>query len=83
MFNGDNDLHSVEVLVSETGNTKTTDFKAVMNPTEMAYLPENQWHHFTVDLSAYAGKNINVALRHTTVSANWLAFFDDFTFTDL
>ena len=80
VFVGDNDLHSVEVLVSEAGNTKTTDFKAVMNPTEMAYLGENQWHHFNVDLSAYAGKKIYVAVRHTTNSASFLAFFDDFTF---
>ena len=81
VFVGDNDLHSVEVLVSETGNKQTSDFKTVMNSTEMSYLGENEWHHFTVDLSAYAGKNIYVALRHTTVSANWLAFFDDLTFT--
>ena len=80
VFVGDNDLHSVEVLVSETGNTKTTDFKAVMNTTEMTYLGENQWHHFNVDLSAYAGKDIYVAVHHTTNSASFLAFFDDFTF---
>lgn len=80
VFVGDNDLHSVEVLVSEAGNTKTTDFKTVMNPTEMTYLGENEWHHFNVDLSAYAGKNIYVAVRHTTNSASFLAFFDDFTF---
>lgn len=81
VFIGDNDLHSVTVLVSETGNTNTSDFKVVMPETEMDYLAENKWHHFTVDLSPYAGKNIYVALRHTTVSANWLAFFDDLTFT--
>jgi hypothetical protein len=33
-----------------------------------------------VDLSAYAGKKIYVAVRHTTNSASFLAFFDDFTF---
>lgn len=82
VFIGDNDLHSVGVYVSETGNTKTTDFTAVMRDTEMAYLGENEWHHFTVDLSKYAGKDIYVAVRHTTISANWMAFFDDFTFTD-
>jgi hypothetical protein len=81
VFVGDNDLHSVEVLVSETGNTKTTDFKTVMNSREMDYLDENEWYHFNVDLSAYAGKNVYVAVRHTTVSANWMAFFDDMTFT--
>lgn len=81
VFNGDNDLHTVQVLVSETDNSKTANFKSVMGSKEMAYLGENQWHHFTVDLSAYAGKNIYVAVRHTTVSANWIAFFDDMTFT--
>lgn len=81
VFVGDNDLHSVQVLVSETGNTNKNDFKSVMSATEMSYLGENEWHHFTVDLSAYAGKPIYVALRHTTVNANWFAFFDDLTFT--
>ena len=81
VFIGDNDLHRVEVLVSETGNTKTADFKTVMEDTEMGYLEENQWHHFNVSLADYVGKDIYVAVRHTTVSANALAFFDDFTFT--
>ena len=81
VFVGDNDLHHVEVLVSEAGNTKTADFKTVMSDTEMAYLAENEWHHFEVDLSDYAGKRVYVAVRHTTISANAMAFFDDFTFT--
>ena len=80
VFVGDNDLHCVEVLVSETGNTNTSDFKTVMYTKEMSYLDENQWHHFNIDLSAYAGKNIYVAVRHTTNSASFVAFFDDFTF---
>jgi len=83
VFVGDNDLHSVSVLVSETDNTKTSDFKVVMPETEMPYLGENEWNHYTVDLSAYADKEVYVAVRHTTASANWLAFFDDFTFTGL
>ena len=83
VFVGDNDLHHVQVLVSEAGNTKTADFVSVMNDTEMPYLAENEWNHFIVDLSAYAGKPIYVAVRHTTVSANALAFFDDFTFSGL
>ena len=81
VYVGDNDLHRVEVLVSETGNTNTSDFKTVLNDQEMSYLGENEWHHFTADLSAYAGKDVYVALRHSTVSANALAFFDDLTFT--
>ena len=52
-----------------------------MKDTQMPYLKENEWNHFTVDLSPWADKDIYVAVRHTTVSANWLAFFDDFTFT--
>lgn len=83
VFVGDNDLHCVTVLVSEKGNTNTNDFQVVMPETEMGYLDDNNWHHFTVDLSSFAGKPIYVALRHTTVSANWCAFFDDFTFTGL
>ncbi|MBO6287401.1 MAG: T9SS type A sorting domain-containing protein [Prevotella sp.] len=83
VFNGDNDYHSVGVYVSENGNTKTSDFKAVMFDTQMPYLGENEWNHYSVDLAPYAGKEIYVAVRHTTVSANWLAFFDDFTFTGL
>ena len=83
VFVGDNDLHSVTVLVSENGNTNTNDFKVAMGETEMPYLDENEWNHYTVDLSSYAGKPIYVAVRHTTVSANWFAFFDDFTFTGL
>jgi hypothetical protein len=80
VFVGDNDLHSVQVLVSQTSNNVINDFETVMYPKEMSYLGENQWHHFTVDLSAYAGKDIYVAVRHTTVSASFVAFFDDFTF---
>jgi len=83
VFVGDNDLHSVTVLVSEKGNTKTSDFTVVMPTTEMPYLGENEWNHFVVDLSPYAGKSIYVAVQHTTVNANWLAFFDDFTFSSL
>ncbi|MBQ9186884.1 MAG: choice-of-anchor J domain-containing protein [Prevotella sp.] len=83
VFVGDNDLHSVSVLVSEAGNTDTKDFTVVIPSTEMPYLGENEWNHFSANLSAYAGKPIYVAVRHTTVNANWLAFFDDFTFSNL
>lgn len=81
VFVGDNDLHCVTVLVSETDNSKTSNFTVVMRETEMPYLDGNNYNHYTVDLSAYEGKPIYVALRHTTVSANWFALFDDFTFT--
>lgn len=80
VFIGDNDYHCVGVYVSEAGNTNTNDFSAVMRDTQMPYLDNNQWNHFTVDLSEYAGKEIYVAVRHTAVSANWFALFDEFTF---
>ena len=83
VFVGDNDYHSVTVLVSEAGNTNTADFTVVMRETQMPYLGNNEWNHYVVDLSEYAGKEVYVALQHTTVSANWLAFFDDFTFSGL
>ena len=80
VFIGDNDLHTVEVLVSETGYDNTSYFTTVMQPVEMSYLGENEWHHFTVDLSAYVDKPIYIAVRHTTTTANNLALFDDFTY---
>ena len=83
VFVGDNDYHSVGVYVSENGNTNVNDFTPVMSDTQMPYLADNEWNHFSVDLSPYAGKEIYVAVRHTTISANWYAFFDDFTFTGL
>ncbi len=83
VFSGDNDLHHVEVLVSNSDNTSTASFSTVMRDTEMPYLGENEWNHYTVDLSAFAGEDIYVAVRHTTVNANWLAFFDDFTFSHI
>ena len=83
VFIGDNDLHTVEVLVSESGYDNTSFFTTVMQPTEMSNLGENEWHHFTVDLSAYANKPVYVAVRHTTSTANNVAFFDDFTFNHI
>lgn len=83
VFVGDNDYHSVEVLVSEASNTKTNDFVTLLPTKQMEYLPENEWHHFEASLSNYAGKPIYVAVRHTTINANAMAFFDDFTFTGL
>lgn len=72
--------HNVTVLVSTTGNTNTADFSVVMRRTEMPFLNGNDWNHYEVDLSAYAGQEIHVALQHTTTGASNLAFFDDFCF---
>ncbi len=73
--------HSVTVLVSTTGNTNTSDFTPVMRKTEMPFLNGDEWHHYEVDLSEYAGKPIYVALQHTTAEPSNVAFFDDFRFS--
>ena len=72
--------HQVTVLVSTTGNTNTADFTTAMRTTEMPHLNGDEWNHYEVDLSSYAGQEIYVALQHSTVSASNLAFFDDFCF---
>lgn len=79
VYVGDNDYHNVGVYVSETG-TAVANFTAVMADQQMDYLGENEWHHFALDLSSYAGKEIYIAVRHTELTANNMAFFDDFTF---
>lgn len=72
--------HRVTVLVSTViDNPKTSDFTPVMRETEMPFLDAYEWNHYEVDLSAYANIPIKIALRHTTVGASNLAFFDDFT----
>lgn len=69
--------HAIEVLVSTAGNTNTKEFETVLQGHEMDYLDNGNWHHYEVDLSKYAGKNIYVALRHYTISPSNVAFFDD------
>ena len=76
-------LHRVTVLVSETGNTKTADFTPVMECTEIPLLGYQQWQHYEVDLSAYAGKPVYVAVQHTTDAPSNLSFWDDFTFSNV
>ena len=61
------DCESVEILVSENGNTLTTDFVSI-NKFEVANGGNEatlNWADFEVDLSAYADKEIYIALRHT------------------
>ena len=70
---------NVEVLVSTESNTNTADFTTVMATTTMPFYHDDTWEHYTVDLSAYAGKDIYVAVRHT-VKDGLAAFFDDFYF---
>lgn len=74
--------HKVAVLVSETSNTDRDQFTEVMPLDEMPLLDRENWNHYTVDLSAYAGKQIYVAVRDYNDQFALQAFYDDFTFTN-
>ena len=43
----------VEVLVSTTGNTETSDFETVMDLTKLPYY-DGEWENYKVDLSQYS-----------------------------
>lgn len=73
--------HRVSVLVSETSNTNTNTFTVLLPEEEIPFLDGKEWKYYEVDLSAYAGKDIYVALRHTTNGTSNVAFFDDFMFS--
>ena len=73
--------HRVSVLVSETSATNTGSFTVVLPEEEIPFLDGKEWQYYEVDLSAYAGKDIYVALRHTTNGTSNVAFFDDFMFS--
>ncbi len=73
--------HQVEVLVSETGNTDRSAFTTVLPRQEIPFLDRENWNHYTVDLSAYAGKDVYVAVRDYNETFALAAFYDDFTFT--
>lgn len=66
------DCESVEILVSENGNTLTTDFVRI-GIFEVTNGGNNSstlnWADFEVDLSAYADKEIYIALRHTNAAS--------------
>lgn len=69
----------LEVLVSTKGNTDTADFETVMDSYELPYYDTVAYNEFNVDLSAYAGQDIYIALRHYGTDC-LAAFFDDFYF---
>lgn len=73
--------HQISVLVSETSNTDRNSFTAVLPLQEMPLLERNNWNHYQIDLSKYAGKDIYVAVRDYTEKYAQAAFFDDFTFS--
>lgn len=74
-------MNKIGVYVSEGDPTDVSSFTAVMAQEEIPYLDGNSWKHYTVDLSAYTGHQVYVALRHTTDVQAYVCFFDDLTFT--
>lgn len=70
----------IEVLVSTTSNTSTVYFETIMKRTELSYY-NGEWEYFEIDLSAYDGQEIYVALRHYA-HKGMAAMFDDFTLSN-
>lgn len=80
------------VAISTTGNTSASDFTLV----EEWVIPNSNswnWKQYTVDLSAYAGQEIYVAIRHFFTEQEWIDTYqgydvyalnvDDVTFSDV
>ena len=66
------------VLVSESGNSRISDF----THTELTVtLSDNEWHKYTIDLSAYSGMGY-VAIRHHDCNDQHLLYIDDVTFEE-
>lgn len=58
------------VAVSETGNSSASNF-TVLQEWTITKDDGSGWIEYTVDLSAYAGKEIYVAIRHFFTSEQW------------
>lgn len=82
------------VAVSTTGNTSAADFTTIQEWTLTAKgsgvasvgrngqtRDQGAWYEFTVDLSAYAGQDIWVAIRHFNCSDMFRLNVDDITLT--
>ena len=76
------------VAVSTTGNTSATDFTTIQEWTMTAkegpkgargMNEQGTWYEYTVDLNAYAGQDIWVAIRHFNVTDMFRINVDDVT----
>ena len=65
------------VAVSTTGNTNADDFTTVWE-TDMT-AKAGSWHHYDVDLRAYQGQDIYVAIVHFNCSDQFMLNVDDIT----
>lgn len=58
------------VAISENGNSSEADFTTIQDWTITQQQGTN-WNKYTVDLSAYAGQEIYVAIRHYFTEEEW------------
>ena len=72
--------HYATVCVSTTGTDVKSFTTVAMSKTELAYDKNGAFTEYTVDLSAFAGQEIYVGLKHTAATTAYVAFFDDFYF---
>lgn len=87
-YDGDDTYHpfaALTVLVSTTDNAESSfspvsGFESVKVPYKNNSDSETSWTEFDVDLSAYAGQPIYIAVRNNTPGQGFVTFFDDFYF---
>lgn len=60
-----------KVVVSEASNNIASDFTQIASYT-ISGTGYSEWKKYEVDLSAYAGKEIYVAIRHTFTNVQWV-----------
>lgn len=85
-----NDAYGAEhfgVAISTTGNTNAADFTTIAEWTLLSkggakdggqrQLIDGIWYQKTVDLSAYAGQNVYIAIRHFNCNDQWVLCVDD------
>jgi len=70
--------HFATVCVSTTDTNVKNFTQVAMETTELAYDAKGKFTEYTVDLSAFAGQEIYVGLKHTAATTAYVAFFDDF-----
>ncbi|MGN0033479.1 MAG: choice-of-anchor J domain-containing protein [Candidatus Limimorpha sp.] len=85
-------LEHFGVAISTTGNTSASDFTTIQEWTLTAKSTgekkarglnaSGSWYEFTCDLSAYAGQQVWIAIRHFNVSDQFIICIDDMTLTN-
>ena len=68
------------VAVSTTGNMDPSSFTLLQEWTMTA--KQGGWHQYSVDLSAYVGQQIHVAIRHFNSPDRFCLCLDDLVFND-